>query len=374
MEPEQQQLPQHIEHIRTRVDIGFKKVHNSTGTYGARTYSSLGYDNSLTVEKFRDQVRFEITSCTDEEVVFDIINIDAPLANALRRILLVEVPTIAIENVFIHDNSSIMHDEMLAHRLGLVPLRVDPRPFSIWNKGDPVTSENTVQFKLKVSCSFNPSIPRDGEAPPDILYRNAKVTSGMIKYEPFPDASQHHLFGDQPPAPVHEDIVVCKLRPGQELDISLHATKNIGKEHAKWSPVSTAAYRMLPEVKLKKELRGNDAKELVQMCPAKVFDIEDDRAIVARPRDCTMCRECIRVSPWDERVQLTRKRDQFIFDVESAGGLPAATLITEGLDVLMQKCDTLLANVDDALKRRATYEEEPPNEQINDAVVPMTDE
>ena len=69
----------------------------------------------------------------------------------------------------------------------------------------------------------------------------------------------------------------------------------------------------------------------------RVFDIEDigkgksavSTAVVSRPRDCTMCRECIRGDGWDERVQLTRVAQHFIFTVESTGCLPPHILVIE---------------------------------------------
>ena len=54
--------------------------------------------------------------------------------------------------------------------------------------------------------------------------------------------------------------------------------KGIGKTHAKWSPVCTAYYRLLPDIKFEVDsepIKGNDAKELKKLCPMKVFDIED---------------------------------------------------------------------------------------------------
>jgi DNA-directed RNA polymerase I and III subunit RPAC1 len=51
--------------------------------------------------------------------------------------------------------------------------------------------------------------------------------------------------------------------------------KGIGKDHAKFSPVATAYYRLMPEITLLKEIRGEKAKQLVELCPMKVFDIED---------------------------------------------------------------------------------------------------
>jgi DNA-directed RNA polymerase I and III subunit RPAC1 len=69
---------------------------------------------------------------TPEEFVFELIGVDAPIANALRRILLSEVPSVAIDTVFITRNTSILQDEVLAHRLGLIPLSIDPRQFEFF--------------------------------------------------------------------------------------------------------------------------------------------------------------------------------------------------------------------------------------------------
>ena len=57
------------------------------------------------------------------------VGIDASIANSFRRILLSEVPTMAIEKVHVYNNTSVIQDEILAHRLGLIPLKADPRLF-----------------------------------------------------------------------------------------------------------------------------------------------------------------------------------------------------------------------------------------------------
>lgn len=60
---------------------------------------------------------------------FDMIGIDPSIANAFRRILIAELPTMAIEKVLIANNTSVIQDEVLAHRLGLIPIKADPRLF-----------------------------------------------------------------------------------------------------------------------------------------------------------------------------------------------------------------------------------------------------
>ena len=88
----------------------------------------------------------------DNDLVFELIGCDTSFANALRRILLAEVPTVAIENVYMWNNTSIIHDEVLAHRLGLIPINVDARLFDPIEEGDDSTDRNTLVFQLLVKC------------------------------------------------------------------------------------------------------------------------------------------------------------------------------------------------------------------------------
>lgn len=344
-------LPAHLEKARTRVGIGFKKISNPIGTYGARTYEALGYDNSLDIEEFKQGCKIRIQDNSNEELVFDLIGTDAPIANALRRVLLAEVATMAIEKVYVHANDSVMHDEMLAHRLGLVPILVDPRLFTTRKEGERATAANSVRFALQARCDYAPgAASRDALAPPDVRFTGASVYSRALAYVPQPGADA--VLQGVTPRPVHDDLLLAKLRPGQVIDIECVAVKGVGRIHAKWSPVATASYRMLPEVKLRNKLKGESARRLIDCCPAKVFDIEDSAVVVARPRECTVCRECIRTEHVDD-VELTRKRDHFIFTVESTGQLPAAALVVEALDVMIGKCDSVEKALDDAIKRRS---------------------
>ena len=55
------------------------------------------------------------------------------------------------------------------------------------------------------------------------------------------------------------------------------------------------------------------------------------RVVVARPRQCSMCRECVRGEGWSERVQLRRVRDHFIFSVETTGAYTPAGVVKEAI-------------------------------------------
>lgn len=109
----------------------------------------------------------------------------------------------------------------------------------------------------------------------------------------------------------------------------------------------TASYRTLPVVSINhKLLDETDHAELVDICPLGVFDLEDSVAVVKKPRNCTMCRECIRRKGWQEKVSLNKKSDHFIFSVESVGCIPAITIVKRAIAKLKAKC----SKVKDALE------------------------
>ncbi|MEQ2178394.1 hypothetical protein GOODEAATRI_013650 [Goodea atripinnis] len=206
---------------------------------------------------------------------FDMVGIDAAIANAFRRILLAEVPTMAIEKVFIYNNTSIVQDEVLAHRLGLIPIKADPRLFEF---------KNTVYSK-------------------DIEW--------------VPIGNQADVFADSCIRPVHDDILIAQLRPGQELDIIMHCVKGLGKDHAKFSPVATASYRLLPEITLLETVEGEKAERLKRCFSRGVIDLEDAHDVLF----------------------------PFPVTVESTGILPPDVLVTEAIKVLMAKCQSFLSEM-----------------------------
>ena len=125
--------------------------------------------------------------------------------------------------------------------------------------------------------------------------------------------------------------------------MELFCEKGIGKTHAKWSPVATAYYRLVPDIELNKDVLNDDAKELKKLCPVGVFDIEDiggkKKAFVKDARKCTTCRECIRPDKFKDIVDLGKQKDRFEFHVESIGMYKPADLVIEALKKLKEKAN-----------------------------------
>eukprot|EP00971_Amphidinium_carterae_P141127 2796612-Amphidinium_carterae.1 len=155
---------------------------------------------------------------------------------------------------------------------------------------------------------------------------------------------QEAKFKDCPPRPVADDILITQLGIGQEISCECQCEKNIGREHAKWSPVATASYRLLPHIQLKKPIKDAVAEQLKRTCPVGVFDIEDlagggKQAVVANPRRCTTCRECLESFDADAHgLVLGKIKDHYLFTVESTGCLPAADLLVRAVEKLSDKC------------------------------------
>jgi DNA-directed RNA polymerases I and III subunit RPAC1 len=89
----------------------------------------LDEDTAWDLERFSENLKVEIQESNELEMEFDLIGVDASIANAFRRILIAEVPTMAIETVFVFNNTSVIQDEVLSHRLGLIPIKADPGRF-----------------------------------------------------------------------------------------------------------------------------------------------------------------------------------------------------------------------------------------------------
>nr|XP_023881469.1 DNA-directed RNA polymerases I and III subunit RPAC1 isoform X4 [Quercus suber] len=378
-------LPPHVELQRTRVFANIDAPNHTDSIQYSGAFESVGLDNSFRLDQFRNNFRVEVIRFSDDgmDMEFDMIGIDPALANAFRRILIAEVPTMAIEKVFIANNTSLIQDEVLAHRLGLIPISVDPRLFEYAENNAP-NERNTIVFKLHVQCakdveeekgqSKKKEKEKEKKVPPRITVKakdlkwlpkgsefylesedsNSNSTSKLKTYTSFtcsqdslPEFSNNKIGFKEP----LDDINIARLGPGQEIELEAQAVKGVGKTHAKWSPVATAWYRMLPEVVLLEEIEDEDAETLKKKCPVGVFDIEDiangrKRLTVAQPRACTLCRECIRGGEeWEKRVSLRRVKDHFIFTIESTGALPPEVLFTEAVKILESKCERVISEL-----------------------------
>lgn len=158
----------------------------------------------------------EVIEKSDDRIAIKFSHIPRQYVNALRRLSISEVPTLAIDDVVILENSSVMHDEAVAHRLGLIPLRTDVDRFVMPHECD---------CKSTLGCSkCRVLLVLDSEA----TDKTKVVTSGELVSE------------DELVKPVSKDIPIIVLAPTQKLKFEAYARLGVGRDHAKWQPTAAS--------------------------------------------------------------------------------------------------------------------------------------
>lgn len=174
-----------------------------------------------------------------------------------------------------------------------------------------------------------------------------------------PHGQQTEYFSEEagPIAPTNPDILIAKLRPGQVINMTLHCVKGVGGDHAKFSPVATASYRLMPVIRILKPILGADAVKFARCFPRGVVKVDkvsaqlanqpgsgyeghegEDMAVVVDPMRDTVSRECLRHPEFEGKVKLGREQDHFIFRVESVGQAESDDIFLESVRILKAKC------------------------------------
>ena len=326
----------------------------------------------------RYKPKIEIIKIEPDSIEFRLKDADLAFANSLRRVILSEVPTMAIDMVQVTENTSPLFDEFVVHRLGLIPLiseDIDNYNFPLNCSCKEGCDKCKVDYDIIVKCDDNKDtidVTSD-----DIKPKNKEIKVVPVKYD-----------GQNP-------IVITKLKRGQSINMTLTAKKGIGKTHAKWSPVCTCVMKQVPNVEILKmdgdnflnNLLPDDKKKFCEACPSKVFiyDKKEDKIIIDKPEKCTYCEECLLKTQefinkkdkeefkkkeeqrkkegkedkikqnkgpsinYREVIKIEPKPNEFLFKVESTGALTPKKIITEAFTILKNKfseVDKLLSEMD----------------------------
>ncbi|UCH56694.1 MAG: DNA-directed RNA polymerase subunit D [Candidatus Bathyarchaeota archaeon] len=260
-------------------------------------------------------MRVQILSLNDEKIRFILSGVTTALANALRRTIISEVPCMAIDDMFVFDNSSVIHDEVLAHRIGLVPIKTDLDRYVL---------------------------PEDCECGSELGCEKCRVVL-TLDVEAETDAriilSGDFVSEDPEVVPVSPDIPLTKVTTGQAVRVEAYARLGQGKIHAKWQPVSSATYQHVAEIDVDEE-RCTACGECVKSCPKDVFTIKEGKLRIVDVNSCILCGECVKACPVDPTaVTQAAKPDSYLFTVESTGCLPPERLVFEAGKILVAKLD-----------------------------------
>lgn len=246
---------------------------------------------------------------------------NAAFMNALRRIVISEVPTMAIDEVVIIENSSPLQDEFLSHRIGLVPLKTDLDTYNL--------PENC-ECKSEFGCNLcRVSLVLEAEAED----RRMTVYSGDLKSE------------NPAAVPVSNRIPIVKLAPEQRIRLEAYARLGKGKDHARWQPVSKCAYKYRPFVKIDTKL-CDLCGDCIKICPENILAKSGSKIVVKNVSDCTLCQDCVDACQKNPKAaNVTWDESSFLFSLESTGALQAERIFQEAIKILDQKLKNFLVEL-----------------------------
>ena len=231
---------------------------------------------------------------------------NATVANTLRRLIVDEVPTMAVDEVEFSDNSSILYDEIIAHRIGLIPLKTDLKSYKMIEKPEDRES---------LKCTLKLVLKAKGPC---------TVYSGDIKSK------------DPAVVPVSKGFPIVKLLKGQALELEAIAILGRGKEHTKWNP-GHVYYRYKPVIEM-----GNvkNPEEVVDKTHGNVFEMKSGKLDVNKDNlfkvDLAGAAEEIS----NGAIKETHDND-IIFTMESWGQLSCKEMILKALDEFDAMLDEL---------------------------------
>lgn len=247
----------------------------------------------------------EILEKSKEKAVF-VEEIDESLANAIRRSSL-EVPVLAIDEVEIHKNDSALYDEVLALRLGLIPL-VTPKDMVLPEKC-------SCKGKGCARCMITLKLVAKG---PGMVY--SKDLKGKAEV-------------------VFDNIPIVSLIEEQEVEILATARLGKGTNHTKFSP-GLVYYRNVAEIEINKDC--TNCKLCIEACPQKILKEEKGKIIVTDKYKCDLCEACVEAckKEGEDAIKITPGKE-LVFIIESWGQLEAKDIFIESVKALKENLKDL---------------------------------
>jgi len=231
------------------------------------------------------------------EIVFS-AEVDESLANAIRRHVN-EIPILGINEVEIFKNDSALYDETIAHRIGLIPLKME--------KG--LNEKNEISLKLVTN--------QEGQIYSKELKGKAKV--------------------------VHENIPITILNKGQKLEILAKAKLGKGSEHSKYLPGSIF-YRNVIEIKMDKKFLD----EVKKICPDCEIKEKSDKIVVIDDKKRGICDVCEGICEKNGKKAEIEIKPELIISIESFGQIEPKEIFNEAIKELKKDLNEAVKKIDKA--------------------------
>ncbi|MCX8184319.1 MAG: DNA-directed RNA polymerase subunit D [Sulfolobales archaeon] len=257
-------------------------------------------------------IDIQILERSDSEITLILKGVPLEYANAIRRAVLEEVPTMAIDYVVFYDNTSALSDEIISHRLSVLPLKSDT---AIEHYREP---EECRSSPSPSGCYTSLYLEAETAQQEELV-----VYSGDLKPQEDPEI-----------VPVYRDIPIMKLGPQQRVVLEAWARLGRGREHIKWSPATVSVLTYIPTITISLD-KCNMCKLCVENCPTKAIDIRNSEIQVNESK-CILCRQCVKVCG-AEAIELGWREDEYKLHVESSGALRPERVVLEAMIQVKKK-------------------------------------
>lgn len=265
----------------------------------------------------------EIIEMADRKMKFILKNSSPAMANALRRTLLSDIPKMAIDKVDFHlgpimddsgkeyESETPLFDEIIAHRLGMIPV---PTDLSLFVPQDKCTCGGSGCPSCQIMYSLNKIGP-------------CTVYSGDLM-----------PLGDSSLKVKDEFIPIVELTDGQAILVYAYAYMGTARKHVKWQVCNGVGYRYFTRVSID-ESKASDPEVLkcAEIAP-EVFSVEGGRLVVKDPVACDQSKpEIIKIAETVNGVKFDYDDTAFVFKFETDGSMTAKQAFDKALEILVSE-------------------------------------
>ncbi len=241
----------------------------------------------------------ELVELGERETEFVVRDVSAAFANGVRRAIIGDVPTLSIDTVDFYENTSVMFDEVLALRLGLVPLTTDLDSYEL---PDEDTDDEEYDPANEVTLTI------------DVEAEDEERTVYPSDFESEDPAVQ----------PADENIPLIKLKPGQAVVAECVARLGRGRDHAKHQGGVAVGYKHLHRLVEEGGEERDAVRGVVETPDGELVDVSDERGVGEY-----------------EEYGVEEVEDAFVFHVESDGSLEPSELVLRATETLSQRAAEL---------------------------------
>lgn len=271
-------------------------------------------------------LKLDVLKESEHKIVFITEGISIEMINAIRRIILTEIPVMAIDEIIILKNDSPLYDEILSHRMGLIPLKTDLDTYKLPHECD-CLGYGCPLCQVSLTCEIT------------------NTTNALLEIY-----SGDLISNDPKIVPVDPNIPIVKIEKNAKIIIEAYAILGFAKNHAKWQAVSNVAYKLYPIVEFNaSELKDPEEKRLiVKMCPEKLFELIGNDSLKIKEdywKSCTLCMSCEKNS--NGKIKVVPKKGVYIFSIESDGVLPFNVLIRKVFEIFNEKIDEFVLKLEE---------------------------